>query len=63
MKDGYGSSDAGMKKGSGGSKDAGAYSEKAGQGAGAARKGAKLDSQGQVGKKDESQYKAACKDE
>jgi hypothetical protein len=63
MKDGYGSSDAGMKKGSGGSKDAGAYSEKAGQGAGAARKGAKLDSQGGVAKKDESQYKEGCKDQ
>jgi hypothetical protein len=31
--------------------------------AGAARKGAKLDSAGGVAKKDESQYKEACKDE
>ena len=63
MKDGYGSQDAGMKSKGGGGKDAAAYSEKAGQGAGAARKGAPLDGKGQVGKKDESPYKEHCKDE
>jgi hypothetical protein len=63
MKDSYSSTDADLKKGSGGAKDSGAYSEKAGQGAGAARKGAPLDSQGGVSKKDEPQYKEHCKDQ
>lgn len=47
----------------GGAKDQAAYSEKVGQGGGAARKGAPLDAKGQTGKKDEAPYKEACKDQ
>lgn len=63
MKDSYaGQENAGMKSSSNG-KDAAGYSDKAGQNASAARKSAKLDSQGGVAKKDEAQYKENCKDQ
>ena len=61
MSDGYTIKEPKLK--SGGSKDASAYSEKAGQSGVGARKGAPLDSKGQTGKKDEPIYKEACKDE
>lgn len=61
MSDGYTIKEPKLKSGS--AKDSSAYSEKAGQAGISARKGAALDSKGQVGKKDESPYKEHCKDE
>lgn len=61
MSDGYSIKEPKLKSGS--SKDASAYSEKAGQAGTAARKGAPLDSKGSTGKKDEPIYKEACKDQ
>lgn len=63
MKQGYGNESASMKPKGGGAKNASAYSEKAGQGAAGARKGAKLDSTGGTSKKNDGQYKEHCKDE
>lgn len=61
MSDGYTIKEPKLKSGE--SKDASAYSEKAGQSGMGARKSAPLDGKGQVGKKDESPYKEHCKDE
>lgn len=59
---GYPKSDASLKKGP--QKDAAAYSEKAGAGAGGQRKGAKLDKMGGAASgRDEKDYKEHCKDE
>lgn len=53
----YGKSDASMKKG--GAKDKSAYGEMGGAKVSGERKGAKLDAQGEVKKKDLAQYSGA----
>ena len=61
MADGYPEKKAALS--GGGGKDKSAYSEMGGGKVSQVRKGAKLDSAGQVGKKEEAQYKEACKDQ